>query len=335
MERTKVPIKMQLPELNIDQETAIQLFGNPKRFIVLDARMLILYEPNTVLFLANLIQFFFYLKVRNKNQGNFFYCTHEQQQKFIKLSEHKIRQAKKELISDGILETKLKGNPVKEWYFINFKLILQKLLSVGEYEYDENQKGLRVENFEGLRSKISTPLYIYNNNIYSFAADGSSEEKDTYISNSPNKPILNTLPINSPNGKISPEQFNKFWNDYPKHAGKGDALIAWNKLCKQKDRPTWRIIKTAILDQKESEQWQEPKFIPNASTWLNNCKWLNDSNEMKNWGKEKDNKPHPNIIDTRERYYTWDQDEQAYFRAGHYKAELCDFDNIYIKYLLP
>jgi hypothetical protein len=94
------------------------------------------------------------------------------------------------------------------------------------------------------------------------------------------------------NGYITISQFDKFWKLYPKKASKGNALIAWNKLCKKKQdtRPTWRIIRTAIREQKKTEQWQDSQFIPLASTWINNYRWLDDPEEMKVF-KPKNNKP--------------------------------------------
>lgn len=136
---------------------------------------------------------------------------------------------------------------------------------------------------------------------------------------------------NHPNQKVTPMQFKRFWNIYPKHVSEGDAYTAWNKLCKKADRPTWKVIKTAVLEQTKSEQWSDPKFIANASTWLNNAKWLNNAEDMKIFKKDK--KEHPRIVDTRERFYTWDEKEQAYFRPGHYKADPRDFDSSYLKYL--
>jgi hypothetical protein len=87
--------------------------------------------------------------------------------------------------------------------------------------------------------------------------------------------------------KITPNQFEDFWQIYPKKADKGKALTAWNKLCKKnsKERPNFRMLRKAIIDQKKSQRWQEKTYIPLASTWLNQSRWLDDPNEMIVYGK--------------------------------------------------
>ena len=95
--------------------------------------------------------------------------------------------------------------------------------------------------------------------------------------------VFNIPPTGS-NIAVVSSLFDTFWKHYPKKVSKGQALTAWNKLCKKpiKERPTWRVVKMAILKQKESELWKlTPQYIPNPSTWLNQSRWLNDPKEMK------------------------------------------------------
>ena len=88
--------------------------------------------------------------------------------------------------------------------------------------------------------------------------------------------------------KITPAIFDKFWKIYPKHPDKGKALSAWNKLCSKKERPTWVELKKAILSQKETSRWQEKKYIPHPTTWLNQNRWLDDPSEMVSFEKDSD-----------------------------------------------
>lgn len=89
--------------------------------------------------------------------------------------------------------------------------------------------------------------------------------------------------------KISPKVFNTFWNMYPRKGSKGASKTAWDKLCNKKERPSWLIIKSAIKNQIESEQWQTPKYIPLASTWLNQSKWLDDPTQMISYDDKQQN----------------------------------------------
>jgi len=92
---------------------------------------------------------------------------------------------------------------------------------------------------------------------------------------------------------IIPSMFEKFWKLYPKKADKGKALSKWKTICSRsaKDKPTWRVIKSAILQQIKTDRWQDPEFIPNPTTWLNQSRWLDDPKEMKSYNRKTSNKP--------------------------------------------
>jgi hypothetical protein len=83
--------------------------------------------------------------------------------------------------------------------------------------------------------------------------------------------------------KIILSQFEDFWKLYPRHVDKGKAKTLWEYICRwnNHEKPTWREIKTAVINQKKSERWQDTKFIPLPTTWLNQQRWLDDPNEMK------------------------------------------------------
>jgi hypothetical protein len=93
--------------------------------------------------------------------------------------------------------------------------------------------------------------------------------------------------------KITKTMFNDFWKIYPRKARKGKALTAWNHLCSKqvKERPSWKELRKAIHDQKESEQWQkDEKYIAHAATWLNQSLWLDDPKEMVSFDRDEDTK---------------------------------------------
>lgn len=109
------------------------------------------------------------------------------------------------------------------------------------------------------------------NNINALRAnkDSSAEMENNELS-----------PTNLLGTPITPNMFDKFWRLYPKKVAKGSALTAWNKLCRNKNRPFFTTIRSAILGQLESERWQEPDFIPYPATWLNQSRWLDDPATM-------------------------------------------------------
>lgn len=65
--------------------------------------------------------------------------------------------------------------------------------------------------------------------------------------------------------------FESFWKIYPRKIGRKDAERAWKKI---KDDPNAIIV--ALIKQKKA--WQDPKFIPHASTWLNGERWNDEIN---------------------------------------------------------
>jgi hypothetical protein len=74
--------------------------------------------------------------------------------------------------------------------------------------------------------------------------------------------------------------FDRFWESYPRKAGKGAARKAWGKI-----KPTAELhsrIIEAIAKQKKSSQWQRDngQYIPNPSTWLNEGRWEDELPEM-------------------------------------------------------
>ena len=94
--------------------------------------------------------------------------------------------------------------------------------------------------------------------------------------------------------KLSLNDFNRFWKVYPKKDKKGEALKSWTTLSSKKDRPTLKTIMFAVRDQKQTERWSNPQFIPLASTWINQTRWIDDPKEMKIFKRIEQEQPSPN-----------------------------------------
>jgi hypothetical protein len=77
------------------------------------------------------------------------------------------------------------------------------------------------------------------------------------------------LTIKEPSMKQGENDFDKFWEFYPKKRARADAEKAWAKAIKRK--PAREIIELA----KAYSQGKLPaeEYIPNGSTWLNNNRW--------------------------------------------------------------
>lgn len=84
------------------------------------------------------------------------------------------------------------------------------------------------------------------------------------------------------------EEFENFWNAYPKQVGKGEAWSRWQKLKKAGILPENGKIQAAITEQSKSDQWRKDggQFIPNPATWLNQARWddkLQAAEEARAW----------------------------------------------------
>jgi len=183
----------------------------------------------------------------------------------------RVRNAKKGLIKLKLIEdivTRGEGNRVVGHYIkVNF---IWKTTTIKDYfhpqGFPESGNAHTVEGNEG-NALSSNNINALSTNT-SFSDLGNSTKLNNYI---------------------TPNQFNKFWKIYPKKTDKGKALTKWNKICSKppKERPRWKDIRVAIHRQKESERWQDKRFIPNPTTWLNQNRWLDDPEEMKNYNRNE------------------------------------------------
>lgn len=129
----------------------------------------------------------------------------------------------------------------------------------------------------------NSPLFL-KKQTNSSKNDNEEEEKD-FPATGKTHPAKKIKSIETKtNGHISPDMFERFWKMYPKKGSKGKALTIWLRICtrQNKETPEWIQIKRALFEQKETEQWtkEEGKYIPLASTWLNQSRWLDDPKEL-------------------------------------------------------
>ena len=73
------------------------------------------------------------------------------------------------------------------------------------------------------------------------------------------------LTIKEPSKKQASDDFNNFWNLYPKKIAKGDALKAWNKATKRKTADELLKLTKVYAEGKLPED----KYIPYPASWLN------------------------------------------------------------------
>lgn len=304
-------------------------------FLSINKQLIKEYGVDGACIIGNYLDKHQYFKHNNHNFNGWFYLTFEDQKTEMNISFYTLKKWKDYFVQKGILQTKTNGMPPKLYYKIDFKKFFFDGKTIGEATTYPTFSG-------GMKSEIQ------NNDNQEFTKDTCPESQQNpyptfsggqyptfsggiYITCIENKD--NTiLCANDP--KINQNQFNDFWDIYPKKVDKGKALATWNKLCTQKNktdvRPKWTEVRKAIHYQKKSERWQVKEYIPNPTTWLNNYMWLTDPKDLVifNFDKQVDNtpkdkygKPIPLKIRDRNRDWFWDDDLKAYYDADNRKYE--------------
>jgi hypothetical protein len=88
------------------------------------------------------------------------------------------------------------------------------------------------------------------------------------------------------------ESFSIFWKAYPRKDSKVPAQKAFEKVCTTDEQ--LQVLLTAIEKFKRCDQWvrEGGKFIPFASTWLNQHRWEDDPapamQRAKSWSEKND-----------------------------------------------
>lgn len=96
-----------------------------------------------------------------------------------------------------------------------------------------------------------------------------------YTVSPPSTACLTSLPETKERQLLldSPE-FTKFWAAYPRKENKASARKVWNKLELRLDAAA--VITPALIKQVDAGMFSDdPKYIPMASTWLNQERWEN------------------------------------------------------------
>lgn len=97
--------------------------------------------------------------------------------------------------------------------------------------------------------------------------------------------------IEEPNG------FKEFWAEYPKKAGKSDAIKAWQKL-----KPSRNLvieIMAGLATHKASKKWADG-FIKDPAGWLNGRRWEDEIESSRNTQNATSQKPAPGTTRTRQ-----------------------------------
>ena len=167
-----------------------------------------------------------------------------------------------------------------------------RLLKNGkQYRTDINTKSVRNQNeidtdigtdIDTNIETVNSNKLLVNNNLDSNNINFSNKELES-------NNIKNNKSIVLKNENYT-EDFERFWSMYPRKENKKNAFRIWTKL-KVSNELLEKILKFIIYKIKYSEQWQDIKYIPMPTTFLNGKRWEDevDFNKYSNEYEHSDN----------------------------------------------
>ena len=166
---------------------ALEIFRTDA-FLAINKKLIKVLGLEKALFISNLIDKYKYFQKREMlTEDGAFYNTHEDQIYEIGLTEYQIRKCKKELIKMGILKTEKRGVPAREFYFINFQLLIAmvfgKELNIEGLDLTKT-KGLDLTKTKGLYNKTKDNKTKDNKNLFSdlnLKIEGKQDKNSRYV----------------------------------------------------------------------------------------------------------------------------------------------------------
>ena len=224
--------------------TRMEAFSSEKGFIRVNERLIEVFGIELAVFLSNLIDKMFYFLDNNMlDEENSFFLRHDEQMKKLRIKdERKLRSMKKHFKELGILETKLKGLPAKEFYTINFDALEKTLEEFLENPNQAPTKNVGAKPNKKCEGKDSPKTSVHNqtpsnqtssyenhkNDFPSTLTFGKSERKV-------NRKVKRKKPSKSMNDKVKEKAQNKApKSKNSNNAAKGskddtDLLDLWNR----------------------------------------------------------------------------------------------------------
>jgi hypothetical protein len=121
-----------------------------------------------------------------------------------------------------------------------------------------NRSGKQEHNEDGtFADYVWTTADPFQNPVTVESASGKQDTKNTITKEE--------QPIKNKQENISSNDFDKFWEIYPKRVAKADALKAWNKAIKVKTAEELLKLTKVYAEGKLPED----KYIPYPASWLN------------------------------------------------------------------
>jgi hypothetical protein len=105
------------------------------------------------------------------------------------------------------------------------------------------------------------------------ACDSHASGKTSHQNGNAPSPSPSPTPKKKNTSSVYTDEFERFWQAYPRKIGKGAAFRTWKKL--NGTRPDADELVRIVEQHKRSEQWKRDggQYIPHPQTWLNQERW--------------------------------------------------------------
>ncbi len=142
----------------------------------------------------------------------------------------------------------------------------------------ENTEAAEVAEINGFQPLTDLPL-----TAQPFTGEPLTENTDTYKRNiEDNKTPIAPLAEKAPKRRRGPvpdeypHDFEEFWKVYPRREGKGNALVAWQRLTLAQKRKAYLALKSQMRDLLAKLNDQRGNYCPHPATWINQGRFDDD-----------------------------------------------------------
>jgi hypothetical protein len=174
---------------------------------------------------------------------------------------------------------------LKRGQYISGRIKLANELEQGEQEIRTSLK--RLEDMGIINQQPTNKYTIYTIVNYDIYQDSNQELTSTQTNNQPttNQQLTTKQEHKHINTKdIYTEEFEKFWEAYPKKTAKGSAYKSWKT-----NKPRLDDVLKTLTWQIKSPDWvkENGKYIPYPATYLNQRRWEDGSSNAKSGYDQK------------------------------------------------
>lgn len=173
---------------------------------------------------------------------------------FLGISKQAVQETLKRLLDKGLIAK-------SERYFNGIKYVEYKTL---RNNFNGIQESCIPYNLNGSQESCTT---IQEN--CTGMQESCIPKQESCTNNNINNNINNNKIKNKEN--IKEKLFDDFWKVYPRKVSKQEAIKSFNKI-ENIEKVIPKIIR-AVVYLKSTEQWQEERFIPHPTTFINQRRW--------------------------------------------------------------